>query len=63
MPINILGMDIKKERFPNLHKIAEKDPGGLAARLKALIDGADAENAAIMLEHDLEHERLGGSKG
>ena len=57
LPIVILGVRITIERFPNLYEMATRSPEGLAAHLKALLDGADAESAAIMLEHDLEHER------
>ena len=58
--ILVLGVEFTEERFPNLYRIAETNPEGLAAHLKALLDGTDVGITAVILEHDLEHERLCG---
>lgn len=61
-PIVILGVEFTKERFPNLYKRAERNPEGLAEQLKYFAEGKNdpesIESAAVILEHDLEHERL-----
>lgn len=57
-PIVVLGVELTKERFPNLYRIAETNPEGLAAQLTALLDGTEPGITAVTLEHDLEHERL-----
>jgi hypothetical protein len=60
-PITILGIPITMERFPNLYRMAERNPEGLENWLSELVktSGSDSvESAAIILEHDLEHERL-----
>ena len=61
-PIVILGVELTKERFPNLYRIAETNPEGLAAQLKYFAEGKNDPDsigsAAVVLELDLEHERL-----
>lgn len=63
-PIQILGIEITEEKFPNLYFVAENNPLGLAEQLKswAKTGSTDILSAAIILEHDLEHEERVNSK-
>lgn len=57
--ITILGIEISEERFPNLYPVAENNPEGLAEQLKSWAEtgNTDVISAALILEHDLEHEK------
>ncbi len=56
-----MGIVISIERFPNLYRKAEKDPKGLAEQIRYFAEGKNdpdsIESSAIILEHDLQHER------
>lgn len=57
--IKILDFEITKKDFPNLYPIAENNPVGLASQLRAWAQthgDSDFLGAAIILEHDLQHE-------
>lgn len=61
-PIIVLGIELTKEHFPHLYRIAEKNPEGLAEQLQGWAKASgneDLRSVAITLEHDLEHERRG----
>lgn len=57
--ITILGIEIGEKKFSNLYPIAKKNPEGLAEQLKSWAEtgNTDILSAAIILEHDLEHEK------
>lgn len=57
--ISILGVEITSEHFPNLYWRAEHDTEWLSGQLQKLAGaaGGTIQNAAISLEHDLEHEK------
>lgn len=63
-PIQILGIEITEEKFPNLYLVAENNPAGLAEQLKSWAEtgNTDTLSAAIILENDLEHEKRANSK-
>ncbi len=54
-PITLMGVTLTQERFPNLLRRAQKNPEGLEAEIKALMEGTDAESAMVNLESDLAH--------
>ncbi len=59
--ITVAGVDISKERYPNLYLIAKRDPEALKTWLEELKERTGSESiemTATMLEMDLEHERL-----
>lgn len=65
-PIIVLGVEITRKHRPNLYRIAERNPEGLAEQLQGwakIAVNSDLASVAATLEHDLEHERRGGSKG
>ncbi len=58
--IIILGIEITRERFPNLYPMAETDPERFAEQLIALAKATgsdDLPSTAVILEHDLAHEK------
>ena len=60
-PIQILGFEITKDKFPHLYPIAENNPEGLASQRRAWAHthgDNDFQGAAILLEYDLQHEFL-----
>lgn len=62
-PLFALGVEITRERFPNLYSIGQNNPRGLELQIAGLIietRNGDAESVARIYEHDLEHERLSG---
>jgi len=55
----VLGVEFIKEKFPNLYKIAVRNPDGLKVQLlewAATSGSTNLQSVAIALEHDLEHE-------
>jgi uncharacterized Fe-S cluster-containing radical SAM superfamily protein len=58
-PITIAGLELTEERFPHLYRIAQTNPEGLEAQLRALdrLSGGKSHlwSAAINLEMDLAH--------
>lgn len=57
--INILGVEITQETFPNLYRIAETNPEGLAKQLRASRDVGSTEalqSTAARVENDLAHD-------
>lgn len=61
--IHVLGIEITRERFPNLYRIGEHNPKGLELQISGLImetQNSDVESVARIYEEDLEHERRKG---
>lgn len=59
--VTISGVEITKELHPNLYSMAERDPEGLKRWLEDLKErtgSVSLEMTAIMLEMDIEHEKL-----
>jgi len=58
-PIKILDTEIDKENFPILYDWALKDKEGLERRIQSDLQGNEkAETLLVMLEVDLEEQRL-----
>jgi len=58
--IEILGIEINRSMYPNLYRIAERNPEGLAMQLQEWAQksgNTDLVSVAATLEHDLEHEK------
>lgn len=57
--IIIAGVELTKEHFPNLYRIAQTNPEGLASQLRILDTESGGESnlmsVAIYLENDLAH--------
>lgn len=58
-PIKILDTEIDKENFPILYDWALNDKEGLERRIQSDLQGSEkAETLLVMLELDLEEQRL-----
>lgn len=55
----IAGVELTKEHFPNLYRIAQTNPEGLEMQLRAIDVASGGESnltsAAVNLENDLAH--------